>query len=192
MSASDAPLASAPSTGHRRLVVMSGLPGSGKTRIAEGVAGRLGLPVLSVDPIESAMISAGLEKSFETGLAAYLVARDVAAQHLRRGHGVVVDAVSAEEVAKGLWRQLAAEFGQPLTIIEMCLADRAEHRRRIEFRREGLVGIPKVSWHDVEARRSAYSAWTEPLLRLDSSHPVERNVQLALEHVRSTPRGTRP
>ena len=58
------------------LIAMSGLPGSGKSTIAEGIARRLSIPILSVDPIESAIITAGIARSFETGLAAYLVAED--------------------------------------------------------------------------------------------------------------------
>jgi len=52
------------------LIVMSGLPGSGKSTIAEGIAQQLRITLLSVDPIESAVIKSGIAKSFETGLAA--------------------------------------------------------------------------------------------------------------------------
>jgi|NGEPerStandDraft_6_1074524.scaffolds.fasta_scaffold74312_3 dephospho-CoA kinase len=55
-------------------IVMSGLAGSGKSTIAE--AGRVrGCPVLSVDHIKSAIVGSGGTRSFETGLAAYRVAR---------------------------------------------------------------------------------------------------------------------
>ena len=35
------------------LIVLSGLPGTGKSAIADGIGRATGLPVLSVDPIES-------------------------------------------------------------------------------------------------------------------------------------------
>ena len=56
------------------LIVLSGLPGTGKSAVADGIARALRLPVLSVDPLESAILQAGIPPSFETGLAAYLVA----------------------------------------------------------------------------------------------------------------------
>ena len=60
------------------LVVTAGLPATGKSTIAEVVGNRLGLPVLSVDPIEAAILSAGIDSAQPTGLAAYLVAETMA------------------------------------------------------------------------------------------------------------------
>ena len=52
------------------LIVMSGLAGSGKSTIAEAIGRVRGCPVLSVDPIESAIVGSGITRSFETSLAA--------------------------------------------------------------------------------------------------------------------------
>ena len=60
------------------LVVTAGLPATGKSTIAEVVGNRLGIPVLSVDPIEAAILSAGIDSAQPTGLAAYLVAEAMA------------------------------------------------------------------------------------------------------------------
>jgi predicted kinase len=56
------------------LIVMAGLPGSGKSAVADAVGRALNLPVLSVDPIEAAMCRAGIDRTQPTGLAAYVVA----------------------------------------------------------------------------------------------------------------------
>ena len=77
----------------QKLIVLSGLPGSGKSTVAEGLSRALSLPVFSVDPIEAAMWRAGLAKT-ETGVAAYEVARALADEHLRLRHAVIVDAVT--------------------------------------------------------------------------------------------------
>ncbi len=52
------------------LVLMSGLPGVGKSAIADTVAVRISALVVSVDELEAAMLRSGLDQSFETGLAA--------------------------------------------------------------------------------------------------------------------------
>jgi hypothetical protein len=89
------------------LIVMAGLPGSGKSAVAEAVGRALKLPVLSVDPIEAAMCRAGIERTQPIGLAAYVVAEAVAGDILALGQSVVVDAVNAVEPARQMWRELA-------------------------------------------------------------------------------------
>jgi len=93
------------------LIVLSGLPGSGKSTIAELLAKRLRLPLFSVDPIESAIVKAGIAKSFETGLAAYLVAATLADEQLKLGSSVIIDAANAEEEGKDVWRGWQRNMG---------------------------------------------------------------------------------
>jgi predicted kinase len=95
------------------LVVLSGLPGTGKSAIAEGIARELSCPVLSVDPVESALLRAGVEAAQPTGLAAYAVVHDLADAQLRLGLATLVDAVNAVEAAREAWRALATEHDVP-------------------------------------------------------------------------------
>ena len=74
------------------LIVLSGLPGSGKSTVAEGLSRALSMPAFSVDPIEAAMWRNGLARD-QTGIAAYEVAITLAGENLRLGHSVIVDAV---------------------------------------------------------------------------------------------------
>jgi predicted kinase len=164
------------------LIVLSGLPGTGKSAIADGVAAALGLPVLSVDPIESAILRAGIERSFETGLAAYVVAEALADANLARGLDTVIDAVNSVEPARDTWRALARKHGVKLVLIECVLSDRAIHAARLAARDRGLA-LPEPGWVDVERRRAEWTSWPEPHLTLDALDAVEVNVAKALEHI---------
>lgn len=168
-----------------QLIVMSGLPGSGKSAIAEQLAQRLKLPVFSVDPIESAIVQAGIERSFETGLAAYLVAEALADEQLKLGNSVIIDAVNAEEEGKDVWRGLASKHGLALTVLLVIVSDRALHKQRLESRVRGLHGFSEVTWDMVEAREQVFTAWEEPTLTLDSSRELGANVEAALPHIRA-------
>ena len=167
----------------QKIIVLSGLPSSGKSTIAEGIAAKLSIPLLSVDPIESAVIQAGTAKSFEAGLAAYLVARALAAEQLKAGNSVIIDAVNAEEEGKNIWRSLAKDFKLQLTVIETSLKDTDEHRRRVESRVRGMHGISEVTWDEVVERRKVYTEWKEPILKLDSSTSFDVNIDLVLRHI---------
>jgi predicted kinase len=168
----------------KKIIVVSGLPGSGKSTVANGIAAQLGVPVFSVDPIESSILRSGIPRRFETGLAAYFVAETLAAEQLQLGLSVVIDAVNSVQQARDMWRSLSVRFEAQLILIECQLAPEI-HRQRIEARVRNLAGIPEVSWEDVETRRKEYLPWQESRLVLDTSASVESCVAEALEYINS-------
>jgi len=165
-----------------KIIVVAGLPGVGKSTLAESLARHLQLPVFSVDPIESAIIRSGFDRSFETGLAAYLVAEQLADEHLKIGMSVIIDAVSPVVEAREMWRGLARKHGADLRIIE-CVLDPVLHRQRVEARVRGLPGIPELTWEAVEARRQEYLLWREERLIIDTQQGKEANLSKALEYI---------
>jgi predicted kinase len=166
----------------KKVIVVSGLPGSGKSTIAEDIAHTLQLPIFSVDPIESSIIKSGIRRSFETGLAAYLVAETLAEEQLRLGLSVVIDAVNPVQAARDMWRNLSDKHKASLIIIE-CVLDRDLHKKRIESRVRNIHGIPEVTWTDVENRRAEYLDWEEERLVVDTSNTRENSVAKALEYI---------
>jgi predicted kinase len=160
------------------LIVVSGLPGSGKSTLADELGRVLHAPVLSVDPIESALLRAGIERSFEAGFAAYLVAEVCADQFLGAGLDVLVDAVSGVEPAREMWRALAARHGTPLRVVA-CVLNPAEATRRLATRSRGLaMGEPSAG--DVRTRAAEWTPWLEPHLVVDSIERRETNVARVL------------
>jgi predicted kinase len=152
----------------QKLIILSGLPGSGKSTIADGLSRALSIPVFSVDPIEAAMWRGGLAKA-QTGIAAYDVAITLADQNLRLGHSVIVDAVNPVEAPRAAWRNLAAKHRTDLKIIECVCVDQTVHRRRVEARVRNIAGMPEITWARVLARQAEYEAWTDARLTLDTS-----------------------
>jgi predicted kinase len=160
------------------LIAMVGLPGAGKSAVADALGERLSTTVVSVDPIESAILGAGIDADQPTGLAAYLVAEHLAESVLATGASVLVDAVNAVEPARHQWRGLARRTGVPLLFVEVTCSDRDEHRRRLEARHRELAGMPEPTWPDVEQILGEYADWTgelaaAPRITLDSMRPVE-------------------
>jgi predicted kinase len=167
------------------LIVMAGLPGTGKSTIAQELRERLGHPLVSVDQIESAVLSAGIDSDQPTGLAAYLVAETLAGSILESGRSVIVDAVNAVSPAREQWVGLAARYGNALTFIEVVCSDPVVHRERLEARKRELPHVSEPSWHAVEQSLDEYDEWVGPSaaadrITLDSVEPLTAIVDKAL------------
>ena len=167
------------------LIVMAGLPAAGKSTIAEIIGNRLGIPVISVDPIESAILSAGIDSDQPTGLAAYLVAETMAESVLVGGGGVIVDAVNAVLPAREQWVHLAERQAAVIRFIEVVCTDQELHRERVEARGRKLAHLAEPTWHAVEQSLDEWEDWSGPSavvarITVDSSGPLGANVDQAL------------
>jgi predicted kinase len=163
-----------------KLIVLAGLPGSGKSTLARLLSQRLGASWLRVDTVEASLLKSGIPRSFETGLAAYLAARDIAEDNLRLGRDVVIDAVNGVEPARQMWRELAEKVAVARYVVEVRCSDREELRRRIEHRGSPTPPLPPLRWEEVVSRE--YVAWTEPILSVDSLDPPETNLHRVLDY----------
>lgn len=168
---------------HPVLIVMAGLPGAGKSTVAGAIAQALGCALLSVDPIEAEMWRAGIEQDQPTGLAAYVVAEDLAREQLRAGNDAIIDAVNDVEDARAQWTSVAAALGRPVVFVEVFCSDPDVHRGRLESRRRGILGFPEPTWESVVARREGFERWPDVRLRLDSTRPLDEIVRESLAHV---------
>ena len=123
------------------LVVLAGLPGTGKTTIGSLLARRLRAVYLRTDVIAGPMLLEGLtEDNAEAGRVAYSIAREVATENLCAGVLVVVDGVHATHERRALWRGVAEATQARLVQLEMALADEAEHRLPVEHRQADALG----------------------------------------------------
>ncbi|MCY3621556.1 MAG: AAA family ATPase [Gammaproteobacteria bacterium] len=136
------------------LIVLGGLPGTGKSTLANALADRLGAMHLRIDTIEQAMRDAGQAVAGPEG---YLVARSVARENLRLGLPVIVDAVNPIAYTRKLWRETAAATGARLVEIELVCGDSTEHRQRVETRTSDIDGFGLPTWQDVVDRE--YEPW---------------------------------
>jgi predicted kinase len=164
------------------LLEFGGLPGTGKSTLARLLAADTGAVWLRIDEIEGAMRRNGLTPE-QTGVAAYSVAHDVAANHLRRGLTVIADAVNPVTEARNGWRDLAAAVGADHVVIETVCSDSIEHRRRVETRVSDLPGWVYPSWSQVQRMMTEYEPRTGNRLALDTTRPLDVSYQELTAHL---------
>jgi predicted kinase len=88
------------------LIVFSGLPGTGKTTIANDLAVTTGAVYLRVDTIEQAIRNSGALAQ-DVGRSGYMVANELALSNLRLGGIVIVDCVNPVLETRIAWSAIA-------------------------------------------------------------------------------------
>lgn len=148
------------------LVVLSGLPGTGKTTIGKALASKRSATYIRVDEIEHAL-SHGANLGRDIGPAGYFVAFAIASSNLKLGNLVIGDSVNPVSESRQGWRTVAMRIGSPVLDVEVICSDEAEHRRRVETREADIAGFELPTWERVKARD--YAPWTEDRLVLDTA-----------------------
>lgn len=162
------------------IVVVSGLPASGKSTLAAALAERIGADQLSRDETV-ASIRSRFDLAFEhaTGRRRCAVVNAANERMLRSaadslGHGrtVVVDVV-ADRNFRDLLTRLAASMGTSCHSVEMICSNRSEYMSRLHRRKgRGQAVVERLS----RSYEPAADAIT-----LDSSLPVDELVKRALD-----------
>jgi len=127
-----------------RLVMMSGLPGSGKSTLSRKLAERTGAKLLCIDEFEQNLRNTH-GPDFNVGALGYQHGYTLAADHLMAGHDVVADAVNAVEPAREGWRNIANTAGAEIVEIEIFCSDADEVRSRLLTLDTGIPGLPPVT-----------------------------------------------
>jgi predicted kinase len=148
------------------LIVLSGLPGTGKTTIARRVCQTMQATYVRIDAIEQALLSA-LPAPREVGALGYVLAYEMAASNLAVGNPVVVDAVNPLGVVRDAWRKVAAKAAAGILEVEIVCSDPREHQRRVEARVADIPGHVLPTWDEVQNR--VYEPWSGDRLVIDSA-----------------------
>ena len=145
------------------LIVLSGLPGVGKTTIARELARTIAATHLRIDSIEQAIRNEGMPVVAEGYAVAYAVAED----NLRLGRTVIADSVNPWPLTRGAWRSVADRTGVGALDIEVICSDAEEHRRRVDSREADIPGHRVPTWQEVVERD--YRPWDTERVVVDTA-----------------------
>ena len=149
------------------LIVLAGLPGTGKTTIARELAPRLVAVHVRVDSIEGAIRRSKAHASVPMDEAGYLVGYAIAEDNLRLGHTVIADSVNPWPETRDAWTAVAARADVRTVEIEIVCSDLHEHERRVRSREPEPGGARRITWQEVLARD--YRHWHRDRIVVDTA-----------------------
>jgi predicted kinase len=154
------------------LYIFGGLPGTGKSTLAQHLARAQQAVYLRIDTIEQSLREVGY---LINGPEGYVVAYRLAADNLHLGLCVVADSVNPLQVTRAAWREVAMRAAVPFVEIEVICSNVAEHRARVETRATHIAGLRVPTWDEV--MRRAYEPWDAAHLVIDTAgQTVEQSV----------------
>ena len=170
-----------------KLIVFSGLPGAGKSALAEATGRALGIPVFAKDWLEATLLRCELEPANPEkplGSAGYQLLTTLAERQLTFGQSVILDSVASTVTIRATWKKLATQYSADWRVVECVCLEEAIHRARIASRQRNIPGWHELTWQDVERVQSYYAAWQEPRLVVDTGAPLEQKLETIPAYLR--------
>jgi predicted kinase len=165
------------------LVLITGLPGTGKSTLAEQAGRALGAPVLGHDwamsglrpypEVQEALDGMGVRGHRGVG---WSLLWSLARSQLRLGSPVVLDGVARAPEVEGT-RRVAREEGAASLVVMTSCDDPAQHRTRVEGRQRQIPNWYELDWPQVARSRESWEPPGDVDLVVDGGDPEEENAR---------------
>jgi predicted kinase len=177
-------------SGVRMLLQLSGVPGTGKSTLARGLAAGLDLVVLDTDVVKSALLSTDVPFAV-AGRATYAAVLALAGDLLAQGRSAVIDSPCRYVDLLAAGHRVAADAGVAYRLVELWADDPAALLPRLTARdhRQSQV-TPAVPEWELGTPVDTLHGWQEQLvrpqtgwLRLDALLPPEEVLRSTLDYL---------
>lgn len=167
-----------------RLIVFAGLPGTGKSALADATGRELRIPVFAVDWLLGSLTPFGgyhQDALLESGAE---LLTTLAFRQLHLGQSAILDFPAEDLATRTRWRTLARAAGAEFRVIVCTCSDPQVHRARLERRERRIPGWHEGgNWANVQQRLARFPPWTGEVLTIDAIRPLAENLAAVLGYV---------
>lgn len=162
------------------MIVVGGIPGTGKSTLAIALSKSMNIPVFSKDELEAAIARKGICSSKDMHGVGYEIMASLAKSQIANGNGAIFDFIASRSRVNDLWPQL---LKTDIKYIECICSDENVHRERISSRNRNIEGWYELTWEDVLNIKSTYQSLRSQRLTIDSINNLTDNIERAQEYV---------
>jgi predicted kinase len=168
-----------------KLIIFSGLPGTGKSKLADHASRELSIPIVAKDWIEAILWQNNIHTAQNSGAIAYDMMTALAKEQLERNLSVILDSVATTQTIRDEWRSLAQKYDAEFVVIECICSDEDLHKNRLGVRKRNIDGWPELTWDNVLEVKSHYVPWEYERLTLDSANDSQENADNLVLYLKS-------
>lgn len=162
------------------LVIFSGLPGTGKSTLADRLARELRWPLLRIDDVAGKVPP---DADYHFWDEKILVLLTIAEEQLKLGISVIADSVfmGADRIHA---QEIATKHGAIFRPVYCFLSDEGLWEKRVSGRLDAARNSDVANWEQIQHQRQWYAAWQPGTgLFIDAIDLVEKNYAKVLEFV---------
>ncbi len=164
------------------LVIFSGLPGVGKSTLADKLARQLRWPLLKIDDVIGEVPENADIEFWDSKVDVLL---DLVNTQLELGLDVIVDSVFMN-MDRQHAQELARKYQVRFLPIYVFLSDEKVWQERVTRRFNELNDQDVATWERIQHQREYFAHWeVDTALFIDSLHSVEENFARVLDFVNS-------
>jgi len=169
-------------TAYPVLIMMSGLPGSGKSYLSQRLAQQLPAVVIESDRVRKALFPQPTYSAQESAIV-HRTCQGVMQRLLNKGVRVIFDATNLVEFQREILYNLAERSGARLLIVR-TVAPEPVIRERLEQRKARAEGVSDADWRIYRRMSKREQKIRRTHLCVNTSHDIEDAVRKVMRAVR--------
>ena len=169
-------------TAYPVLIMMSGLPGSGKSYLSQRLAEKLAAVIIESDRVRKALFPQPSYNAQESAMV-HRVCHEIIRRLLRKGAHVIFDATNLFEFHREMLYNLADRSGAKLVIVRTTAPEQII-RERLEQRKKDGGSVSDADWHIYRRMAKREQAIRRTHLCVDTSDNIDEAVHKILKVIR--------